>query len=82
MQNPPKAFGFWWILFKQNHAAVAWFEIGFALTSRLHRRKVWEFQEPFSKGSWRVQGQRPWWPRFKVFVHLFQKVAGLGAAPR
>jgi hypothetical protein len=49
MQNPPKAFGFWWILFKPNHAVVAWFEIGFALTSRLHRRKVWEFKENFYK---------------------------------
>jgi hypothetical protein len=28
----------------------------FAPTSRQHRRKVWEFQEPFSKGSWRVKG--------------------------
>ena len=24
----------------------------FAQTSRQHRRKVWEFQEPFLKGSW------------------------------
>ena len=36
-------------------------------TSRLHRRKVWEFQEPFSKGSWRVKGRA---------------LTGLGALPR